>query len=80
MHKVLSMKAACDVTSLSRASIYRKIDPDDAAYYDETFPKPFPLSERKLNDKGILQTWRRFGFLEAEIEKWIADRVKKRTP
>lgn len=80
MLKIMSMKAVCEATSLAKASVYRKINPKVPEHYDETFPKPFPLSERKMTKKGHLQAWSRLGFLEAEVDKWIAARSKKRTP
>lgn len=80
MPRILSMRQVCDKTSLSRASVYRKINSEDAEYYDETFPKPASLSERKLTKKGCLQKWGRLGWLEEAIDKWIVERFTKRAP
>jgi len=80
--RVLSVKQVSDLTSLSRATIYRKNDPDDDSY-DETFPKPFSLSDLKVCKKGkragMNQVWCRRGYLEAEVLDWIAKRASKRS-
>ena len=78
--RVLSMNQVCVKTSYARATLYRKLDPKQREYYDPTFPKPFNLSERRLNKKGKMQAWNRLGFLESEVDAWIADRAKKRNP
>lgn len=84
MQRILSMRQVCETTSLSRAAIYRKLDQDDPLYYDPTFPTPAPLSDRRMHEqgefKGQLQKWNRLGFLEHEIDQWIAERFKKRAP
>jgi len=67
METLMSMKEVCKATSLSRASIYRKVD-------EGKFPKPIELdTPRKLNSKG--QPTGRIAFVRSKIEKWIIDRI-----
>lgn len=67
MSRLLSMKQVCERTSLSRASILRKVD-------DEKFPAPVALGERKRNRRGQLTG--RIAWVEEEVDAWIADRLK----
>ena len=67
MSKLLSEKAVCELTSLSRASVRRGVEAG-------TFPAPLALGERKLNKLGRVTG--RIAWVEEEIKKWIADRLK----
>lgn len=70
MPKFLSMRQVCERTSLSRASIYRKMD-------EGKFPRFVSLDERTPNCKGRLTG--RIAWLESEVEAWIAERIKQRS-
>lgn len=67
MQRLMSMKQVCDLTSLSRATIYRKVD-------DGTFPAPIALGDRKRNKLGQLTG--RIAFIAELVEKWITDRIR----
>ena len=69
--RLISLKEVCFKTSLSRASIYRKVA-------EGTFPHYVGLGKRTPNSKGRLTG--RIGWLEAKVDEWIAERIKKRTP
>ena len=77
MAKLLSLAQVCELTSLSRASIYRKVE-------EGKFPKPIELDERRISkprkDGRPGQLTGRIAFVEHEVVKTIADWIKKRTP
>lgn len=50
-------------TGLSRSTIYDRIN-SKSAHYDPSFPRPISLGARSI------------GWVEAEIEKWISERVE----
>ncbi len=52
-------------TGLSRSTIYSKMQSSRPALYDPTFPKPISLGAKCV------------GWIEAEIEEWIASQIKK---
>ncbi len=51
-------------TRLSRSTIYSKIQSSRPALYDPTFPKPIALGAKAV------------GWVEAEIDAWIAAQIK----
>ena len=55
-------------TGLSRSTIYAKMakDPRRPGNYDPTFPRPVPLGGKSV------------GWLEHEIDAWLASRIAKR--
>jgi prophage regulatory protein len=55
------MKAVLELTGLSRATIYNKINPA-CKHYDSNFPKPIKLGERSI------------GFYAHEVQAWIESR------
>jgi prophage regulatory protein len=54
-----------EITGLSRSGIYARIDPDSSGF-DPTFPKQINLGGRSV------------GWVLAEVEGWIAQRVAAR--
>jgi prophage regulatory protein len=52
-------------TGLSRSSIYAKIRGKRNGEHDPTFPKPIPLGAKAV------------GWVESEVEAWIASQIKK---
>jgi len=52
-------------TGLSRSSIYAKIRGNRDGEHDPTFPKPIQLGTKAV------------GWIEAEVDDWIAAQVKK---
>lgn len=62
--KILRRPLLEDKTGLSGSVIYEKINPK-SAYYDPTFPKPIQLGKRAV------------GWLEDEVEAWIAQRKEQ---
>lgn len=65
--RLLSMKQVVEKTSLSRASIYRKMA-------EGKFPPCIALGERKRNKLGQLTG--RIAFVEDLIESWLAALLK----
>lgn len=61
-YKVLRIKPVKAKTGLCRATIYNKLDPR-SKYYDPHFPKRIRLGAAAV------------GWIEAEIDAWIASRV-----
>ncbi|WP_216861607.1 helix-turn-helix transcriptional regulator [Burkholderia glumae] len=60
--KVARLKRVCELTGLSRSSIYYRMDPR-SRYYDETFPRSFSLSSTA---NGAI------GWNEEEVLAWVA--------
>jgi prophage regulatory protein len=58
---VLRLKKVTEKTGLSRSSIYYKLNPA-SKYFDKTFPKPIRLGAGSI------------GWLESDIETWLANR------
>ena len=56
-------------TGLSRSTIYAKMtrNPKRPGDYDPTFPRPVPLGGKSV------------GWLEHEIDAWLADRIAQRS-
>ncbi len=52
-------------TGLSRSTIYSKMQSSRPALYDPSFPKPILLGAKSV------------GWIEAEIEDWLARQVQK---
>ena len=63
--KLVSIKSVCQKLSMSRSSIYRRINPQDRGY-DPSFPTPI-----KLGDS--MTRWE-----ELEIEQWLQGYLDKR--
>lgn len=61
---ILRRKQVEKRTGLPRSSIYAKLDPNSPATFDPTFPKQIAIGARAV------------GWLESEIEAWLARRVK----
>lgn len=55
-------------TGLSRSTIYGRLNPKSASY-DPDFPKPIELGRGMLNPP--------VGWIEAEVEAWIAAQIEK---
>ncbi|ARL38798.1 hypothetical protein BOC49_20800 [Burkholderia pseudomallei] len=60
--KVARLKRVCELTGLSRSSVYYRMDPR-SRYYDETFPRSFSLSSTA---NGAI------GWNEEEVLAWVA--------
>ncbi|WP_283150520.1 AlpA family phage regulatory protein [Silvimonas soli] len=60
--KLLRLKAVIALTTLSKSSIYEKLDPA-SRYYDQTFPQRVLLGARSV-------AWR-----EDDIHQWIGSRT-----
>lgn len=65
LHKILRIKRLKEKTGLSGSSVYNKLNPR-CKYFDETFPKPIRLGASSV------------GWLESEVEAWIASRADLR--
>ena len=65
MGALLSLDQTLVYTSLSRSSVYHRINPK-SKHYDPKFPKPCKLGLRRL------------GFLREELDTWIEDRAAAR--
>jgi prophage regulatory protein len=52
-------------TGLSRSTIYSKMQSSRPALYDPSFPKPISLGAKSV------------GWIEAEIEDWLARQIQK---
>lgn len=65
--RIIRIKTVCEKTGVSRATIWAKLNPKDRRY-DESFPRPFRLSEAA---KSI-------GWLESEVDLWIGQRAQNR--
>ncbi|MEV9634019.1 AlpA family phage regulatory protein [Burkholderia pseudomallei] len=63
--KVARLKRVCELTGLSRSSIYNRMDPR-SPYYDATFPRSFSLSSTA---NGAV------GWDEEEILAWVASQA-----
>ncbi len=66
LKKVLRIKRLKEKLEMSSASIYNKLNPH-SKYFDETFPKPIRLGLGSV------------GWLEAEVDAWIASRAQSRS-
>ncbi|CAB3753077.1 helix-turn-helix transcriptional regulator [Paraburkholderia solisilvae] len=60
--KIIRIKEVQSKTSLSKTLIHYKVR-EGSPYYDASFPKPVPLGARMV------------GWVEAEVDDWIAARV-----
>lgn len=60
--RLVSIKEACKLTSLSRTTIFLRVKSDP------TFPKLVPLS-----DDGV-----RKAFVEGELQAWMTSRIEAR--
>ena len=73
--RLLSMRQVCELTSLSRASINRKVE-------EGKFPKPIELGERRISkarkDGRPGQLTGRIAWLYDAVMQWIAERIKQR--
>jgi predicted DNA-binding transcriptional regulator AlpA len=54
---------------LGSTAIYERLDPR-SKYFDPDFPKPIPL--------GSTERVRATGWIEAEIEQWLAKQIQRR--
>lgn len=62
MTNVLRLKRLKEKTGISRSTVYNKINPK-SKYYDAAFPKPIRLGPGSI------------GWLEVEVNAWLASRV-----
>lgn len=62
---------------LSRSTIYERINPG-SRHYDPTFPRPVPLGA-PANSALPCRRRSAVGWIEAEIEAWIEQRIADRT-
>lgn len=69
LHKILRLKQLKEKTGLSGSSVYNKLNPR-SKYYDETFPKPIRLGATSISGS--------VGWIESEIEAWLASRPRTR--
>lgn len=60
-NKVLRLKRVKEKTGISGSSIYNKLN-SRSKYYDKTFPKPIRLGASSV------------GWLEADVDAWLASR------
>jgi prophage regulatory protein len=63
--KVLRILGVIEKIGMSRSTIYNKLTPTSKSF-DETFPKPIRLGASSV------------GWLESEIDSWIAARAQAR--
>lgn len=63
--RILRLKRLKEKTGISGSTIYNKLNPR-SKYYDETFPKPIRLGLGSV------------GWLEAEVDGWVASRANSR--
>lgn len=63
--RILRLKRLKEKTGISGSTIYNKLNPR-SKYYDETFPKPIRLGLGAV------------GWLEAEVDGWVASRANSR--
>ena len=63
--RILRLKRLKEKTGISGSTIYNKLNPR-SKYYDETFPKPIRLGLGAV------------GWLEAEVDSWVASRANSR--
>jgi prophage regulatory protein len=66
-HRLLRRKDVEIAIGLSRSTIYARLD-KNSPHYDPTFPRPISLGSMSV------------GWIEAEIQGWIADRIADRKP
>ena len=66
LDKVLRMKMMTEKTGVSRSSTYNKLNPANK-HFDPSFPKPIRLGARSV------------GWLESEVDAWIATRAESRS-
>lgn len=66
LYRVLRIKRLKEKTGLSGSSLYNKLNPR-SKYFDETFPKPIRLGTSSV------------GWIESEVDSWIASRADLRT-
>lgn len=70
-NKFVRFNTLLDMTALSRAAAYQRMDPrPENKYYDPTFPRPVNLSAS--GPRGA-KAW-----LLSEIEDWMSQRVEIR--
>ncbi|WP_405000874.1 helix-turn-helix transcriptional regulator [Hydrogenovibrio sp.] len=58
--KLITIRELCNLLSISRSSVYRRINPKDRLY-DDTFPKPLKLGPS-------MTRW-----VDQEIREWLHD-------
>lgn len=61
--RFLRIDQVAEKCGFSKSMIWAKLNPNNRRH-DETFPKPIKLSERAV------------GWLESELDEWIANRAK----
>ncbi|MGG1946819.1 AlpA family transcriptional regulator [Trinickia sp. NRRL B-1857] len=65
LSRILRLKRVREKTGISEASIYNKLNPC-SKYYDPSFPKQIRLGAASV------------GWLESEVDAWIAARAESR--
>lgn len=73
---ILRMPEVQRRTGLKNSSIYERLNPR-SKYYDESFPRQVSLSGAPLSGDGRRSAGRAVGFIEDEIERWIATRTQR---
>lgn len=63
--RILRLGQLCEKIGLGRSAIYDRLDPHSPRH-DPNFPKPVNLGSRAV------------GFVEAEVDAWLGDRIKSR--
>ena len=54
---ILRFSDVCELIGLARSTVYTRLDPK-SAYYDPSFPKPFPYGPRLVCfDKASVDEW-----------------------
>jgi prophage regulatory protein len=63
--KILRRRQVQERVGLSRSTIYAKLNSKQPDNYDATFPKPVSLGAKAV------------GWIESEIDAWIATQIEK---
>lgn len=65
LHQIIRLPKVRQVTSLSRSTLYEKMNPK-SKYYDKKFPKPIKLGANSV------------GWYEHEVYEWLAEKALDR--
>lgn len=65
-NSILRFNKVCELIGLSRSTLYTRLDPKNA-YYDPSFPKPFPYGPRLVC------------FDKASVDEWIQQHIEMQT-
>lgn len=62
--RVIRMRELLEITSLSRATVYRMVS------RDKNFPKPIKIGNNNARNSAV-------GFLLADVQRWIEEKAKQ---